>query len=224
VRIGTFYDGATLTVTGEVPAGSDVVVTFEGKSDDLHMKRKGKALGLFWMNMGSVTITHAPSVSLTCATRPLAELAAGKGADAALGLGELRGEIGIEPSGPDDAMLFDEFVKLKRGEGLYKETVGNVEMAAGPEGSADAATFTATVDLPSRLAPGPYLVHAVALKDGVVVWRGNAPVQAELVGTPKFIADLAFNHGALFGILATVVAILGGLIIGWLFQGASGAH
>ena len=44
-------------------------------------------------------------------------------------------------------------------------------------------------------------------------------------GAPAFLADMAFDHGTLYGILASVIAILGGLIISRIFQGSkSGAH
>jgi len=41
---------------------------------------------------------------------------------------------------------------------------------------------------------------------------------------PAWIDDMARNSSLLYGILSTLVAILGGLAIGMVFQGKGGAH
>ena len=55
VDIGAFYNGEILRVSGKIPAGSDVVLRFMGPPQEMHLKRKGKAFGVLWMNMGSLT-------------------------------------------------------------------------------------------------------------------------------------------------------------------------
>ena len=55
IEIGTAYDGMTLHVAGTVPEGCQAVVRFLGKSQEVHMKEKGKAFGLLWMNMNRIT-------------------------------------------------------------------------------------------------------------------------------------------------------------------------
>ena len=79
--------------------------------------------------------------------------------------------------------------------------------------------------MPSRLSPGAYTIEAVAIKDGAVVARGASAITAAFVGAPAFLADMAFGHGLLYGILASIIAILGGLIISQIFSGSKGgAH
>ena len=68
-------------------------------------------------------------------------------------------------------------------------------------------------------------VEAFAVNGGTETALGEVDVAASFVGVPAFMANMAFNHGLLFGILASVIAILGGLIIGQLCSGSKGgAH
>lgn len=217
VAISALYDGQDLTVTGEAPAGSQVVVRLAGEPRSFDMKRKGRVLGLLWMNTEKVTFSEAPSVFLVAASpeTPAASLAA-------LGVPGLSGKITVASQEPDKAALVTEFLKYQQAEKLYRENAGQVTL--GPD-AGQRRPFTAVLHLPSRLSPGAYAVEVLALQDGAVAARGDVSLQASFVGAPAFLADMAFGHGALYGILASIIAILGGLVIGQLFRGAkSGAH
>ncbi len=218
VSIGALYNGEWMTVTGTVPAGADVVVRFTGAPHEIHMKEKGKALGLLWMNLDSLTFSGVPRVCLVQSSRPLGELGA---AGQQLGLAGVSAGFGVESAAGDKHYLVPEFLKLKQGEGLYSEKTGGVELAPAENGM---QAFAAKVFLPSRLSPGHYLAEAFAVQDGAVVATASLPVPAELVGAPAFLANLAFNHGAWYGVLASIIAILGGLLIGMVFQSKGGAH
>lgn len=216
VEISTFYNGTTIAVAGQAPAGCDVVLRLSGAPAELHMKQKGKVFGLLWMNTDKVTFSNVPQVALVAATKAPMELGQ---AGAEMGLGGLRKAIGVE-SGGDKDQLVAELVKLKTKEGLYRQVVGGISLDA-PQG--DTQAFHCDLAIPSRLAPGQYTLDVVAIKDGQTVAQGSAKVQAQLGGVPAYMADLAFNHAALYGILASVIAIVSGLIIGLIFQGG-GSH
>jgi len=66
-------------------------------------------------------------------------------------------------------------------------------------------------------------VEAVALRGGAVVARSSRQTSVQLTGAPKMLDDLAFDHGALYGVLATIIALLAGLAVGLVFQ-SKGAH
>lgn len=214
IQIGTTYNGATLTVSGQAPAGCDVVVRLLGAPAEAHMKKKGRALGLLWMNLGSLTYTDVPSVYLVSGNKPLEDL--GPAAET-YGLKGVESTFGVEPAAADTPEARSEFVKLKASEGLYRQIPAGVIL--------DPATgvFRTDVRIPSRLSPGSYTVEVVALKDGQVVASKRAPIQVSLVEAPALLADMAFGHAALYGVLATLIAILAGLGIGLVFQ-SKGAH
>jgi len=212
IDIDALYNGTAIDVSGQVPEGSQVVVRFTGAPEDVAMKQKGKALGLLWMNMNTLHFSGVPKVCLVESTVPLDQLgeAAGK-----LGLVGMAQAIGIEPATADRKELLPELLKLKRSEKLYRESDGAVKLGESRDGSRQ---FTANLPIPSRLSPGPYEVEVFAVKDAQIVAQGVEKIDARLVGIPAAMADLAFNHGAWYGILASIIAIFAGLAIGMIFQ------
>ncbi|MDR3043914.1 MAG: TIGR02186 family protein [Desulfovibrio sp.] len=218
IVIGTAYTGTTLHFSGEAPRGSAIVARFTGASGDLALRQKGKAFGLLWMNMGTVHLHDVPSVYLVASSRPLADIG-GTG----LGLDAVRAGVqqegGAAAQGPDGLDALDvpaELVRLKQHDGLYREGVGGITVT-------DDGTFSAELAIPSRMSPGTYTVEVFALRDGQVAGSTSAPVRAELVGAPAWLAHMAFDRGLLYGVLATLVAILAGLAVGLVFQ-SKGAH
>ncbi len=218
IEMGAQYDGISLKVKGTVPAGSDVILRLTGAVRDLHLRQKGKVGGLLWMNVGTVTLTNVPNVSLIDTSRPFAELGA---VAVPFRLESLRDVIKIEQDAKAEKIdIPHELFLLKQHEKLYSEKEGGVHL--GPvEGSL--ASFSAELAIPSALAPGKYQVEAIALKDGAVVGKYTVAVNAELIGFPKWLSKLAFEKSLLYGILATVIAVFAGLAIGLVFQ-SKGAH
>ncbi len=44
-------------------------------------------------------------------------------------------------------------------------------------------------------------------------------IEVRMVGFPAFLATLAYEHAALYGIVAVVIAIATGFLMGFLFKG-----
>jgi hypothetical protein len=217
ITIDSLYNGMDLTVTGHVPAGSQVVVRLVGEPTTMHMKEKGKVLGLLWMNLDKVAFAGAPKVFLVAASHETPGEAIAK-----LGVSGLANQITVTSADADKSKLVAEFLKYQTAEKLYKENAG--EVAITPD-TGDTRNFTAVMHVPSRLSPGAYTVEAIAVRDGSVIGQGALTIEASFIGAPAFLADMAFGHGALYGILASIIAIAGGLIISQIFRGAKGgAH
>jgi len=220
IPMGVGFNGATLQINGEVPAGSDIVLRFVGKPREEHMRQKGKVFGLVWMNRTALTFKNVPTVCLVQASRPFDQLGAAAGT---FTLDRLRQAVKVEEASACDGDLDvpAELLRLKQQEGLCRESVGGVRF--GPE-TGGVQPFEADLKVPPALSPGNYTAEVVALKDGRIVGQAAVPVTAQLVGLPAWLNNMAFKHGTLYGILAVVVAILGGLLIGLVFQGKGGAH
>lgn len=218
VLMDALYDGTTLRVSGEVPAGSDVVLRLVGAPQTLHLREKGKVFGLLWMNVGTVEFENVPGVYLVAASRSFDDLGA---AGAALRVGGLHESIVQQhPAAADELDAVTELLRLKIGNGLYAESAQQVQFA---EDKGGVRAFTASLAIPSALSPGEYTLEAVAVQDGAVLGTAAMPVRAKLVGLPAWLSRMAFDNGLLYGVLATVIAILSGLAIGMVFQ-SKGAH
>ncbi|EHJ48766.1 Conserved hypothetical protein CHP02186-related, transmembrane [Solidesulfovibrio carbinoliphilus subsp. oakridgensis] len=217
IAIDTLYNGTDLTVTGTVPAGSQVVVRLVGDPTTFPMKEKGKVFGLLWMNLDKVAFKDAPRVFLVAASPevPAADVSR-------LGVPGLADRITVTAKDGDTAPLVAEFLRYQTAEKLYKENAGQVTLGAD---AGAARPFTAVLHMPSRLSPGAYAVEVLAIRDGAVLGQGDASVTAAFIGAPAFLADMAFGHGTLYGVLASIIAIVGGLVIGQIFSGSKGgAH
>ena len=221
--IGALYNGTTLTAKGSLPADSEAIVRFMGASCEFHMKEKGKVGGIMWMNLDSITFKGAPGVCLVSSAVDFNHLEANGGVSIrVLRLSGLKGSIQIEASGDGHENAFEEFLKLKQKEGLYREMLGNISYESASEGQ---KTFLAEIPIPSRLTPGSYMVELDAVRNGEIIARAEQPVSVKLVGFPALLSTLAFGHSALYGILATIIALLAGLGIGLIFQGGGkGGH
>ena len=223
IEMGALFDGTTITATGEIPGDGEAVLRFLGEGCDLHMKERGKLFGVMWMNLDSLIFRGVPSVCIVTSSGDLDKIA-GKPEEGdtvdSLRLSGIKKEMRLESGGGNHEGAFDELLKLKADEGLYRELTGNVSY--GPA-SGGVKSFRARIPVPARLTPGQYMVELSVVRDGRIVSRATEPVSADLVGFPKMLAGLAFGHSALYGIFSAVIAILAGLAIGIVFQGKA-AH
>ena len=224
IDIGTFFNGTEVYVSGDVSQDAEVVVRLSGMRHDVALKKKGKVLGLLWMNLDSITIHNVPNLYLVYISKDFESTIRTEPAtweELGFGFAALKKEVEISPAEADSESIFSEFVELKKSEGLYALEPGKVVYGEGESG---AKSFEAILQIPPRLVPGKYLVETFAVKNGSVESRTTAELQVEQVGFPAFITRLAFKHGALYGLLATIIAIAAGLLIGVIFKGEKGAH
>ena len=224
IDIGTFFNGTEVYVSGDVSPEAEVVVRLSGMRHDVALKKKGKVLGLLWMNLDSITIHRVPNLYLVYISKNLESTMRtepSKWEELGFGFAALKKEVKVSPAEADSEAIFKEFVELKKSEGLYAIEPGKVVYS---EGESSQKSFEAILQIPPRLVPGKYLVETFAVKDGSVESRTRAELQVKQVGFPAFITRLAFKHGALYGLLATIIAIAAGLLIGVIFKGEKGAH
>jgi uncharacterized protein (TIGR02186 family) len=224
VDIGTFFNGTKVYVSGHVSRDSEVLVRVSGMIEDVALKKKGKVLGLLWMNRGSITIHNAPNLYLVYISKNLEHLARtqpDKWKELGLGLSAVEKEIDMSAAAAESEAIFTEFLKLKESEGLYAIKAGRVRYGETDSGD---RSFEAVVEIPPRLTPGKYSVETFAVKNGSVAAKTTADLQVKQVGLPAFISTLAFERGALYGFLAAIIAIAAGLLIGVIFKGEKGAH
>lgn len=217
VHIGTFYSGGKVSISGTVPAESEALVRVTGKTEELRLKRKGRALGIFWMNQDTVVFHEVPSVYLLFTSRGFTNMAQ----ETEIGLQSLQSKIKIEPSSAHAEDNFQELLKLKESTGLYGVSCDAVSYG---EALGGIKRFSAELRIPARMPPGDYRVEVFALNSGEVVGKAADHLTVDKVGVPQLLSFLAFKHGALYGVVATLVAVVAGLLMGFLFRGSKGAH
>jgi len=226
IDIGTFYNGTDINISGKIPDDCEIVGVFTGDRNILHLKEKGKALGLLWMNLNTLTFNNVPSVFLVSSQKRIEDMTV-QNEDENLnvknaGFAGLSKLITVESEESDPRISVEKLFNLKKREELYQEQTGNISYTAPIQGY---KSFSMKIYIPSRLSPGDYMVNVYSVRNGQIIGHAEKSVEAGLTGIPAFLATLAFDHSLMYGIFATIIAIAGGLVIGYVFQGAKGgAH
>ncbi len=220
VTINAFFSGIQMTVTGDLPPGSQAVLTVRGKRIEEELMRKSRHWDL-WMNSGEVDIDNAPLLYMAFSSEPnLLSPAAGQVPWGYAALERNAQFIGrLKPV--EDDTIFKEFVELKERDELYHLEPGGLRINhASPERWQARADFR----LPSRLKRGVYHVSLWVLKDGKLVEKRSTTFKAELTGLPAFLQVMARKHGVLYGLLAVVLAMVVGMLSGLVFHRKGGGH
>lgn len=211
VGIDLLYDGTTVEVRAEVPAGYEAAVRLLARPERLELKRLGKRAGVLWMRVGNVTFEHVPAVYQVLTSAPLADIGS------PTVLAEWR--LGYESLLPDQVPgsgLRAELVALKEHEGLFALREG--ALGRGGAGAPPQGPLRGTFRLPASAPAGDYGVDLIGFKDRRAVHLGSATLHLEHVGAVGALRRLASYHGLAYGITACLIAIIVGLVTGLLFR------
>lgn len=224
ISIGATYNGATIRIFGEAPEDCDVVIRMIGETHDLKMKQKGKVFGLFWMNLNTLKMHNVPSFFYVDASMKLEEAQPcdpdPHGLSEMLGLKSLARVVHIEPNTSEGGLLFQELLKLKKYEKLYRQ-LSDVRFGTIQNGK---KSFEAHIDLPPNLSAGQYRVESYAVRNGRIAARSDTILGVSFVGFPKLLATVAFSHALIYGLMSVIIALVAGLLTGLVFGGGKGAH
>lgn len=217
------YHGAQLTITGQSASSDDLIVTISTEPEDVVLKYKEKVGGLVWMKKGDLDFKGVPAIYLLHSTAELTRiLSDAERSQYQFGYDALRQKVLIEDSqgNPADGKWFDEYLKFKKKEMVYDIKEGTVIRQHGEQGN----TYQASVAWPYQAAPGTYTVKVFAVRDGRVVGQAADQFEVQRVGITEALSKMAFEHAALYGIMAVVIALLAGLVVGAIFKKGGGSH
>ena len=216
IFIGATYNGTDISVSGQVPAETEAVIRITGHEENSSLKKKGRAMGVLWMNLGSVEFHNIPGVFLFYKSKQTDDQQVGE-----IDISAVRRKVEIVSEYQDKDALFEEFVKLKKKSGLYSTVENGIHYENVNNGM---KAFSASIKLPSALPQGDYKLEVFALARDGIAGYAKKDLNVKQTGMPAFIASLAFDHGTLYGILSVIVAIIAGLLTGTIFKGEKGAH
>jgi uncharacterized protein (TIGR02186 family) len=222
IAVGVFFNGTPLTVSGEVGAENDVVVVVSGKQEELTLKKKGKALGLLWMNLADVHFKNVPNVYILYSSKGKAEWAAidpKTWEELGIGFEYLKKEMEIEAPQVERDSLAEEFLKLKQSQKLYAFQPGEISFGQNNE---KVKSFTASIWIPPRIPTGKYQVRVMEIHDDHIVDNSMSQIKVKEEGIPLMLSSMAFNHSLFYGFLAVLIAVAAGLIMDFFFGTGKG--
>ena len=215
IEVNSFYHGTDIELKGTVAEGCAVALVLMGKEEEHTLRRKGR-VGPLWMNVETVFVKGAPQMYyLLTSAETLEELASAEDlAKRDIGYEALRKSVVIEQENSDYNATFREFVKLKESMGLYNAVYGSIKLRPMNE---NVSQFVAALPIPPLVPPGECEVLMHCFKENQPISNTAVTLMVEKVGLPAKLSTLAFSHGAMYGILAIVIAIAAGLFMGFLF-------
>jgi uncharacterized protein (TIGR02186 family) len=201
-------DAATVSRKGEY----NIIVTVSGPRETLVVRRKDHVLGI-WTNAESQSFLKTPTYLAVLSNRPVDEIASA----------ELRRrqEIGMNlvprpaltseiQSGEDD-IFREALIRLRKQRKLYVEEPSGVTFLT-PN------LFRATIRLPAEAPVGTYDVDVRLFADGTQLARANSALEVVKVGIEQFIVNTAANHGILYGLFTTLMALATGWFASVVFR------
>ena len=222
VAISSTFAGTDLTVYGSVErdgttvsraSGYDIAVMLIGPRRTVVTRRKDRVVGL-WVNRDWRTY-DAPSFYAVATTRPFAEIAPPQVLDAQqIGVANLILPEGI-PGGVEvqagAAEFRDAFLALQQKNGLYAEYPSAVRFLG-------TSLFSVTLPIPAEVPVGRYTARVVLLSDGSPLAEHVSMIEVAKSGFEQQVADLAAHRGAIYGLVAVLIALTTGWLGGVLFR------
>lgn len=222
VMITSNYTGVELVLFGSVERDAagierkgpyDIVATIIGPRESLRTRHKQRVLGI-WVNTATRTFVDPPSYLAVLASRPLDDITnAANQRRLRLGIANtplpelIHNDIGEVANDPFRAAL----VRLMRERDLYSEQPNAVTFLAP-------TLFRAAIPLPAQVPTGDYTVDVKLFADGNLIAQTNSAFEIVKVGFEQFVANAAREHGLLYGLATTMMALATGWIASIAFR------
>jgi uncharacterized protein (TIGR02186 family) len=219
IEVGMFYSGTEVSVSAEIPDCGAAVLVLEAGSEEIRLNRKGRVAGI-WLNVAQVTARNVPKVYILASSGRLEDICSPEmQRELRLGPDYLRREIEFSCEKPLTGSEFDEFLKLKTGNGTYDMDVG-IDLKPAESGM---MKLSADLMIAPTIPPGTYNVMVYCFSGGNPVYRGSSELTVERIGLARLMVKLAHDHPAIYGILAVAVAMLVGIVMGVVFDSLPGS-
>lgn len=200
-------DGATVVRKG----GYDIVVTVSGPRETLVVRRKDRVAGI-WTNAESNTFLDAPIYLAVLSNKPLDEIAPAemlRRLDIGMNVvPRVHVAAGIESG---EETFRDALIRLRKQRRLYIDDPTGVTFITP-------TLFRATIRLPAESPVGIYDVDVRLFADGSNLARASSALEVVKVGIEQFIVTAARDHGILYGLFTTLMALMTGWFASIVFR------
>jgi uncharacterized protein (TIGR02186 family) len=223
VQITSNFVGEDLVLFGSIEldpgqtlrrGGYDLAVTVSGPRHSVRTRRKARVLGI-WVNVDSREFVRVPSYLAVLSNKPVEQIANAETLRVQqVGLNNV---LLTQRIGPDiaDTVPSDPFraafVRLESEQQLYVQAPTAVTYLTP-------TVFRAAIPLPADVPTGIYAIDVKLFADGALVGRANTALEVIKAGVEQYVADAARDHGLLYGLATTLMALLTGWIASAVFR------
>lgn len=211
VQINANFDGSNILIYGAVkrdaPAPErprlDVIVTLEGPSAPLVIRRKERTFGI-WINRSSVQIDSAPSFYAVATTGKLADiLSETDDLRYRITLPQVIRAIGISAEAENSQDFVEALLRIRRDEDRYRLAENRVQLV-------QETLFRTDIALPANLADGNYKVRLFILRGGKVLDTQERYIIVRKAGLERYLFNMAHEQPFLYGVISLLLAAIAG--------------
>jgi uncharacterized protein (TIGR02186 family) len=211
VSITADFDGSEILIYGAVkrdtpaPEGGpmEVIVTVEGPSTPVTVRRKDRVAGI-WVNNAEVVVDSAPSFYAVATTGPLNHILSDiENLRHGITIERVIRAVGITAEAEQSGEFLLALLRVRTDEDRYRVLEGKVELT-------EETLFRADVVLPANLTEGEYKVRLFLLRDKRVVAQQERLIGVRKEGLERFIFNLAQEQPLIYGLISLVLAAVAG--------------
>ncbi len=211
VSITADFDGSEILIYGAVkrdappPDGGplEVIVTVEGPSAPVDVRRKGRVAGI-WVNNASVRVASAPSFYAVATSGPLNHILSDiDNLRYSITIERVIRAIGISGEAEKAGEFILALLRVRTNEGRYRILEGKVELT-------EETLFRTDIILPANLTEGEYKVRLFLLRDKRVIASQERVIGVRKEGLERWIFNLAQEQPLIYGLLSLVLAAVAG--------------
>jgi uncharacterized protein (TIGR02186 family) len=211
VSITANFDGSEILIYGAVKrdapepedAPMQVIVTVEGPSVPLTIRRKEKTAGI-WINRSAVNIGSAPSFYAVATSGPLDRiLSSTENLRHKVSLDQVISDIGITAQAQNSDDFIAALRRIRVADGSYRLDENSVTLK-------EQTLFRADVQLPANLTEGAYRVRILLTRNGAVVDSSDQHIFVHKDGVERYLFNMAKQQSFLYGLASLTMAVVAG--------------
>ncbi|MHB1102412.1 MAG: TIGR02186 family protein [Devosia sp.] len=221
VSIASNFVGEKLTLFGNIEpeTGAEqkfvegpfhVVIVITGPLQDRVARLSRQRLGI-WMNTEQAVFEDFPSFYHVLASGKLADITDQATLDQLNIMPEAQTRITATPGTADAALFGRELVRLMTNQGYFGLNELGVVFRSN-------TLYSAQVNLPSDVPPGPYLAHTYLFKNGAMIAERSERFSVRKIGFERFLALAAQQQSLLYGLICVILALFTGWLGGVVFK------
>ena len=226
VQITTNFDGSEILIFGAVkrttPLQEDmpveVIVTVEGPSAPITIRRKDKRFGI-WVNNASVEVDMAPAFYAVATSGPIEDVLSdvedlryhgSRDLSIRDNVGLRRYHVSIDRAiravgleREDSEAFIEALIRIKESQDAYVTSFGSVKIE-------EQTLFTSAIQLPANLTEGDYKARFFLTRDGEVLDVHETTIDVRKVGLEQFLFNLSRQQPLIYGLMSLAIAIFAG--------------
>lgn len=221
VLVSSSFTGTELVLFGAIErdgatpfprkSGYNIIVTVSGPRETLVVRRKDRVAGI-WTNVESNSFLDAPLYLAVLSNKPLDEIAPAEMLRRLdIGMNVVPGvhvAAGIESG---EETFRDALIRLRKQRKLYVEDPAGVTFITP-------TLFRASIRLPAESPVGVYDIDVRLFAENANIARASSALEVVKVGVEQFIVTAARDHGVVYGLFTTLMALLTGWFASVVFR------